>query len=159
MKVEIIIPDGKYCDGCQLFDNGSSYEYSCWCNYIDKSLEAVYDGGFVKKTLKHSKCPSYGEYRMDKYLLSPEEQIIICSGCEKEEDAKDLGKGCINWEYCLLTEQHLKSVKAVFEAVEQDFEDGDTIWQLRIAKFRWDALKKELLEKFDKLEGKNAYRR
>ena len=91
---------------------------------------------------------------MDKYLLSPEGLSKLCDGCKREYDAKDLSKGCLCWTDCLLQAQHLQSIKAVFEAVEQDFEDGDTIWQLRIAKFRWDALKKELLEKFDKLEGK-----
>ena len=37
-----------------------------------------------------------------------------------------------------------ETAKAVFEAIEQDFEDIDTIWQLTIAKFRWEALKKQL---------------
>ncbi len=92
MKVEIIIPDGKYCDGCQLFDNGSSYEYSCWCNYIDKSLETVYDGGFVKKTLKHSKCPSYEEYRMDKYLLEIVARTIYDWFGDEDTEWKDVGE-------------------------------------------------------------------
>jgi hypothetical protein len=55
MKVEVEIPEGKYCEGC-LF-NGVNTDENAYCYYLHVELYMIkyYDPDYRK----HIKCPAY----------------------------------------------------------------------------------------------------
>ena len=88
---------------------------------------------------------------MDKILLSDEETYKLLAGCEEINCLFKVKSNCTPCAR-MMKAQHLKSVKAVLEAIEEELKETDDGWFIEFKDY--EALKKELLENFDKLEGK-----
>ena len=90
---------------------------------------------------------------MDKYLLTPEELERIEKLADNQQGlAAIIQSQTYTAAYLAAQAQHLKSVKAVLEAIEEELQETDDGWFIEFKDY--EALKKELLENFDKLEGK-----
>ncbi len=53
VKVEVEIPDGKYCQGCPFFKSDKPSENDNYCDYVGEFLER----GDYENVEKHRYCP------------------------------------------------------------------------------------------------------
>ena len=56
MKIEVEIPEGKYCDGCLLM---GSHDEEPYCNYLKLDLGFYCDKNFNGGYVKDKECPAY----------------------------------------------------------------------------------------------------